>query len=119
MSTIEALTFDTGGTILNWHAGISAKLAEIGQACGVEADWAAITNTYRTRSLRDMTAGDTRSDRASTLTTCIAGRLRRWRVNKASTPSTAPISTLSATPGIPFRAGRTYLAGWLAYAANS
>jgi 2-haloacid dehalogenase len=58
MSDIEALTFDTGGTILDWHAGISAKLAEIGQVRGVEADWAAITNTYRARSLREMTAGD-------------------------------------------------------------
>ena len=58
MSTIEALTFDTGGTILDWHAGISAKLAEIGERCRIEADWAAITNTYRARSLREMTAGD-------------------------------------------------------------
>jgi 2-haloacid dehalogenase len=58
MSDIEALTFDTGGTILDWHAGISAKLAEIGRARGVEADWASITNAYRARSLREMTAGD-------------------------------------------------------------
>jgi 2-haloacid dehalogenase len=58
MSNIEALTFDTGGTILDWHTGISAKLAEIGKARGVEADWASITNDYRTKSLRGMTAGD-------------------------------------------------------------
>ncbi len=25
---IEALTFDTGGTILDWHSGFSAALAE-------------------------------------------------------------------------------------------
>ena len=58
MSDTEALTFDTGGTIFDWHAGISAKLAEIGRARGVKADWASITNAYRERSLRAMTAGD-------------------------------------------------------------
>jgi 2-haloacid dehalogenase len=58
MSDIDALTFDTGGTILDWHGGISAKLAEIGRARGVEADWAAITNEYRAKSLRNMTEGD-------------------------------------------------------------
>jgi 2-haloacid dehalogenase len=58
MCDIEALTFDTGGTIFDWHAGIPAKLAEIGRARGVEADWASITNAYRERSLGAMTAED-------------------------------------------------------------
>lgn len=54
---VKALTFDTGGTILDWHSGIEAKLAEIGARRGVEADWAAVTNTYRRRSLTKMTGG--------------------------------------------------------------
>lgn len=57
MHGIEALTFDTGGTVLDWHSGIKAKLAEIGARHGVEADWAAVTNTYRQRSLMKMTGG--------------------------------------------------------------
>jgi 2-haloacid dehalogenase len=57
MPDIKALTFDTGGTILDWHAGISTKLAEIGARRGIDADWAAITNTYRRRSLAKMTGG--------------------------------------------------------------
>ena len=54
---VKALTFDTGGTILDWHSGIKAKLVEIGGRRGVEADWAAVTNTYRRRSLATMTGG--------------------------------------------------------------
>ncbi len=36
---IKALTFDTGGTILDWHRGISAALAAAGARRGVVADW--------------------------------------------------------------------------------
>lgn len=57
MDGIRALTCDTGGTILDWHSGIKAKLAEIGARHGVDADWSAITNTYRQRSLVRMTGG--------------------------------------------------------------
>ena len=57
MSRIKALTFDTGGTILDWHGGISKKLAEIGGRHGVDADWAKITSDYRIRSLMGMTGG--------------------------------------------------------------
>lgn len=57
LDNIKALTFDTGGTILDWHSGISAKLAEIGKARNVEADWTAITNEYRIESLIGMTSG--------------------------------------------------------------
>ena len=50
--TIKALAFDTGGTILDWHRGISAAFAAAGAARGLSADWAAVTNAYRRRSLR-------------------------------------------------------------------
>lgn len=45
--SISALTFDTGGTVLDWHSGISAAFAEAGAADGVTADWAALTKTWR------------------------------------------------------------------------
>ena len=50
--TIKALTFDTGGTILDWHRGISGAFAAAGAARGLKADWAAVTNEYRRRSLK-------------------------------------------------------------------
>ncbi len=52
--TLRALTFDTGGTILDWHRGISGALAAAGQKRGLRADWPAITNEYRRRSLKAM-----------------------------------------------------------------
>lgn len=58
MDHIKALTFDTGGTILDWYTGISTKLAEIGARRGVEADWQSLTAEYRIRSLLGMTGGD-------------------------------------------------------------
>ncbi|HVH77815.1 MAG TPA: HAD family hydrolase, partial [Stellaceae bacterium] len=51
---IQVLAFDTGGTILDWHSGISAALAECGRRRRVQHDWAAFTNEYRRRALRRM-----------------------------------------------------------------
>ncbi len=50
--TIKALTFDTGGTILDWHRGISGAFAAAGAARGLKANWAEVTNEYRRRSLK-------------------------------------------------------------------
>ena len=49
--TIRALTFDTGGTILDWHTGFSSILKRIGQRYGLEKDWPDIANQLRKRSL--------------------------------------------------------------------
>ena len=51
---IKALTFDTGGTILDWHTGISSALASVGRKYSLERDWPAIANDYRVQSLRAM-----------------------------------------------------------------
>ena len=51
---IKALTFDTGGTILDWHSGFSNALAEAGKRHGIKKDWPAITNELRRRSLKAM-----------------------------------------------------------------
>lgn len=51
MQGIKALTFDTGGTILDWHSGLKRALVSAGVRRGVTADWTAITNEFRRRSL--------------------------------------------------------------------
>jgi 2-haloacid dehalogenase len=51
---VKILAFDTGGTILDWHSGIRAALAETGERRGVTHDWAGFTNEYRRRALRRM-----------------------------------------------------------------
>ena len=52
--TIGALAFDTGGTILDWHRGISSAFAAAGARRGLRADWHEVTNEYRRRSLKGM-----------------------------------------------------------------
>ena len=47
LDDVKALTFDTGGTILDWHTGFSNALAKH----GLEKDWPAIANELRRRSL--------------------------------------------------------------------
>ena len=54
LSSIKALTFDTGGTILDWHTGFRTALEEAGKKHGIEKDWAGITNQLRKRSLMSM-----------------------------------------------------------------
>ncbi len=54
LSDIRALTFDTGGTILDWHTGFSTVLAETGARHGLERNWHDITNDLRRRSLGKM-----------------------------------------------------------------
>ena len=51
MDAIKALAFDTGGTVLDWHGGLSRAMAAAGRRRGVEADWGALANEYRRRSL--------------------------------------------------------------------
>jgi 2-haloacid dehalogenase len=51
---VKALTFDTGGTILDWHTGISGALAKTGAKHSIEKDWTHITNEFRRRSLGNM-----------------------------------------------------------------
>ena len=54
MRGIKALAFDTGGTVLDWHGGLVAVLAECGARRGVERDWHGFANEYRRRSLKRM-----------------------------------------------------------------
>jgi len=54
LPNIKALTFDTGGTILDWHTGFRTALETAGKKHGIERDWVAITNDLRKRSLMAM-----------------------------------------------------------------
>jgi 2-haloacid dehalogenase len=51
---IKALTFDTGGTILDWHSGLVAAFHAAGDGHGITAKWHAVANDYRRRSLKAM-----------------------------------------------------------------
>jgi 2-haloacid dehalogenase len=58
MANIQALAFDTGGTILDWYTGVTTKLSELGKKRNIDADWSALTQQYRINSLMSMTGGD-------------------------------------------------------------
>jgi 2-haloacid dehalogenase len=51
---IKALTFDTGGTTLRWHAGMSEALGRVGSRHSIAADWGEIATSYRRQSLEMM-----------------------------------------------------------------
>ncbi|WP_460434143.1 HAD-IA family hydrolase [Angustibacter speluncae] len=59
---VDAIVFDTGGTVFDWHSGVTAALAEAGARCGVEADWPAITRTWRRSSTDHVKAVTTERD---------------------------------------------------------
>ena len=54
LNGIRALTFDTGGTILDWHSGFRRALAEAGGVIGEERDWGALANELRRGALKRM-----------------------------------------------------------------
>ncbi len=51
LEEVKALTFDTGGTILDWHTGFSNALAKAGAKYGLQKDWPGLANELRRRSL--------------------------------------------------------------------
>jgi 2-haloacid dehalogenase len=55
MKDIKVLAFDTGGTVLDWHSGLTAAMAAWGAAHGIARDWHELANEHRRRSLRRMT----------------------------------------------------------------
>ena len=50
-NSIKALTFDTGGTILDWHTGFSKVFRKVGNRHNVQRDWSELANQLRKRSL--------------------------------------------------------------------
>lgn len=51
---VKALTFDTGGTILDWHTGFRTALEQVGRTHNIEREWATIANDLRRRALKKM-----------------------------------------------------------------
>lgn len=51
---IKALTFDTGGTILDWHSGFLNTLELLGEKYAIDRNWGKITNQLRKQSLQAM-----------------------------------------------------------------
>jgi len=54
LKDIKALTFDTGGTILDWHTGFVTALGALGKRYKVEKDWHELANEMRRRALKRM-----------------------------------------------------------------
>ncbi|MEH6647005.1 HAD family hydrolase [Sulfitobacter sp.] len=54
ISDIRALTFDTGGTILDWHSGFSTALAAAGATHRIDRNWHDMANEIRRKSLTKM-----------------------------------------------------------------
>lgn len=54
LSDIRALTFDTGGTILDWHTGFANVLTEVGDRHGLARDWNILANEIRRKGLGKM-----------------------------------------------------------------
>lgn len=50
--SIQALAFDTGGTVLDWHGGLVRALHSLGTRHGVERDWHAMANDWRRRTMK-------------------------------------------------------------------
>jgi 2-haloacid dehalogenase len=50
-TNIKVLCFDVGGTVIDWHTGISSQLAGYGSVNDIEADWMAVTKAWRTIAL--------------------------------------------------------------------
>lgn len=54
VESVKALTFDTGGTILDWHAGFRKAFEVAGVRHGVSGDWSELANSLRRRSMELM-----------------------------------------------------------------
>lgn len=48
---VKALTFDTGGTILDWHTGFVDALTSVGLDRGIDKDWDSLAKEIRLGSL--------------------------------------------------------------------
>ena len=51
LSDVRALTFDAGGTILDWHTGFKTILAEIGAKHGLDRNWHDMANDLRRKGI--------------------------------------------------------------------
>lgn len=52
LSDIKALTFDTGGTVLDWHRGLHGAFSAAGARHGLERDWHTVVNDHRRGTMK-------------------------------------------------------------------
>jgi 2-haloacid dehalogenase len=45
----EIIAFDVFGTLLDWRSSITAELARVGGRAGIDADWPAVADAWRSR----------------------------------------------------------------------
>jgi 2-haloacid dehalogenase len=55
MKDVKVLAFDAGGTVRDWHSGLTGAMASWGAVHHIKCDWHALANEHRHRSLRRMT----------------------------------------------------------------
>src|SRR5215471_16841192 len=53
VSDIQALVFDTYGTVVDWRAGVLEALVALGGSRGLNVDWAAFLSDWQTRPIMD------------------------------------------------------------------
>lgn len=46
---IEIVAFDVFGTLVDWRTSIAAELARVGERAGLEVDWSAVADAWRSR----------------------------------------------------------------------
>ena len=53
---IKALTFDVGGTLIDWHGKMRQELSLFGEKRGFERDWGEVTNSWTWSAIRALQA---------------------------------------------------------------
>jgi 2-haloacid dehalogenase len=51
---IKAITFDTGGTVLDWHGGLFRAFEQVGKRAGLQRDWHTLANDYRRQAMKEI-----------------------------------------------------------------
>jgi len=46
---VEIIAFDVFGTLVDWRSSVTGALAEVGARAGIDADWAAVADAWRSR----------------------------------------------------------------------
>jgi 2-haloacid dehalogenase len=53
VADIQALVFDTYGTVVDWRAGVIEALVALGRSRGLNVDWDAFLSDCKTRPIMD------------------------------------------------------------------
>ncbi len=67
MADVAALAFDTGGTVFDWHTTVHQAFERQGALRHIEADWPALTKTWRRLSTSMVDAGLPQKDGRATM----------------------------------------------------